>query len=122
MPIDPNRRALIENEWRPSVQADAAILTLYPEARDIIITSAIDTNTAAATFSLALFNLLKVPRKRYQVVIDGAMTYRPSSWQGGPPTVTLKSSRYGVAAGVLGIIVGARWDFQKDTMTLEVWG
>lgn len=122
MPIDPSRRALIENEWRPSVQADAAILTLYPEARDLTIDSAIDTNAAAAPFSLDMFNLVKVPRKRYQVIIEGAMSYRPSSWQGGPPTVTLKSSRYGVAAGVLGIIVGAKWDFQKDLITLEVWG
>jgi hypothetical protein len=122
MPIDPTRRAKIENEWRPSVQADAAVISLYPEARDVEINSAIDTLTAAGPFATTLFNLVKVPRKRYQVTIKDALTYKPSSWAVNPPTVTLKSSRYGVSAGVLGIIVGARWDLQNDQMVLEVWG
>lgn len=122
MPIDPSRRALIENEWRPAVQADAAIIALYPEARDVIIDSAIDTNAAATPFSSALFDILKVPRKRYQVTLKGSLEYKPSDWQGGPKTVTLKSSRYNIAAGLLGIVVAVRWDFQKDETTLEVWG
>jgi hypothetical protein len=122
VPINPSRRALIEHEWRPSVHADAAILALYPEARDIVINSALDTNALATTFGTTLFNLLKVPRRRYSVTIEGALTYKPSNWSANPPTITLKSARYGVPAGLLGIIVGAIWDFQKDEITLEVWG
>lgn len=122
MPIDPTRRALIEREWRQSSQADAAVISLYPEARDIVINSAFDTEAIASPFSTAMFNMVKVPRRRFQVTIDGALTYKPSSWQGQCPSVTLKSSRYGVAAGLLGCIVGVQWDYQNDQIILEVWG
>jgi len=114
--------SFITKPYRFSVQQDATLRTAYQLARQIEIDSALTNMADADTVSLELFNILKLPRQRFDVPVIGIDVINLGMYDGGVPCATLLHDRWGLAAGKLVAIPDFTIDLGKNQTVLRCWG
>jgi hypothetical protein len=121
LPIDVSRYGFITNEFRYNYARDATITARYKKARAMKIDSNLDDSAAAQTLCNAIFAVIGVPRRRFEVVTGGTEGYSIDDFIGGPKGVTLKAPEDGVAS-LDGIVTRIVIDEDQDQVIHEVWG
>ena len=108
--------------FRYSDQQDSAVLTAYPLARSVEAITAVSNISDLEALALERFGLLKVPRRRFLVTVEGPDYLAASDFAGSAPAAILKCKRWGLAAGRKVLIVKFESDYAANVTRLLVWG
>jgi hypothetical protein len=114
--IPEEHKKLFATEWLESIQKDATVKTNYgisvePVLEDTVLIDKIETDAVA----LKVLNLFKVPRK----ILSMECTSKLLSVEVGT-AVTVVANRFGLAAGVIGLVISASPDWLTGKIALEV--
>lgn len=118
-------------EYRTVTAEDSGVLTDWPAALELTVTTLIAGEADAQAEADRLLALFSVPRQRFSVRVPGAVIRDdaqmgtsgrvPGDFKPGA-RVTLQIPRFGLDAGKTFIVLEMREDFQNDTVTLIIWG
>lgn len=110
------RKNFITQSHRFSKSEDTAVQTRRVLARDIKVPTLFDTETNADTETTRRFDLFKVDRNTFQLVIlNKQFKYRLGD------TLKVKHPRFGLSAGKDGIIISITEDTGSQTTTIKLW-
>jgi len=117
MPATLARQEFVSSSSRWVVAQDTTIKTAHPLAQETAYESGFDALSDAQTHANLLKSLYGTKRDVYTVTVVNQKFQRRIG-----ETLTLKSSRFGLAAGRDFIIIGVAEDATKPVTTLRVWG
>jgi len=111
-------RLWFSKEFRTVTDSDAAVLTAHLLSPETNVTTLLIDETAAQAECTRLLNLNKVRRDTFQVVAPSSEV----AWVQPGKIVKLYSSRWGLSAGKLFIVIGITIDWELGMTTLIIWG
>lgn len=120
MALDPNRAALVLNEYRYYTPADnVGLKSLYPNATEIVITTNLDADGATALGN-SLASQCGVVARAFSFDIVGVLW--PEDWMTSPQRYTLTFANHPASAGATYTLVSVKVQYGKGTATLTVRG
>lgn len=110
-------------EWRVASAADPAVKTRWPNAPEIVIDSCIWLEADAQTLADTLLAIYKVQRGMFvcDVQLDPDSDNEDFAYTVGT-TKMLKHPRYELSAGLAVKVVGRRFNIDRRTISLTLWG
>jgi len=116
MPATLARKNFITKEHRFSKEEDTAVQTRRVLARDIKVPTLLDAKTDADTERTRRFDLFKVDRNNFDLIIVGKQ-FKYSLGQ----TLKFKHPRFGLSTGKDGIITRITENTSPQTTTVRLW-
>lgn len=107
-----------EREYRTIIVEDTSVKTQWPYAPEITINTSIDSASAASTEATRLLNLYKVHRDVFSMEVPVKDTL--SLFLGCVVLVTYP--RFSLGAGKKFQLLGMTSNFDRNTVTITVWG
>lgn len=114
--------SFITQPYRYAANQDTAVRTAYELARQVEVDGGLTNLADAATVGLELFNILKLPRLRFEVAVLGVDVINLSMFDGAAPCATLLDSRFDLSAGKLVVIPDYTIDLSAGQTILRCWG
>jgi hypothetical protein len=118
--ISADRRAWLEKPARQAIAEDATVKTAHPLAQEIVYPTLLAGVGYAGPEATRRLNLLKVPRKIYNAVVNVDATMLAAIDLG--LVVEVQLARFGLDAGELFRVIGIETDYQKNQLNLRLWG
>jgi hypothetical protein len=118
--ISADRRAWLEKPARQAIAEDATVKTPHPLAQEIVYPTLLAGVGYADPEATRRLNLLKVPRKIYNAVVNVDATMLAAIDLG--LVVEVQLTRFGLDAGELFRVIGIETDYQKNQLNLRLWG
>ncbi len=113
------RKTFLARAWREARSEDTSVLNAHLQAAQTVEPSPLAEVADAQTEATRLQLLRSVLRHRFQLVLQ--LNDETQSLDLGD-VVSLTHSRYGLSAGVLFRIVALATDYQRNRLTVTVWG
>lgn len=122
MTVDPAIYGFISQPYRYAQAVDSTVQTTFEQARLVEVPGLFSQLADAETLNQTLFDLIKVPRRRFRAEVHGLDFVRLDDYDGQVPCATLKSERYGLQTGLLVALVGLELNASKNITLLDCWG
>lgn len=112
-------QSLYSQEWREVIARDDSVKVQHPLAVELIIDTALATETAAQTEATRLLNLYKSKRKNY--VVTASLTADIITNVDLATEVQIVADRFGLSGGANGVIVSIEELTATRKATMTVW-
>ena len=110
--------AFTAQEYRTVVAEDAAIKTQWPRSPEIVIDSLIAAEADAQDEADRLLTLYGELRDQYAMEVPTSIVTTRNLGE----FVTLTYARFGLNAGKKFMVIGKKYNFERDTVVLTLWG
>lgn len=119
--IDQALRGQLQNEWRTATASDSAVLTTYPAAVELTVTTALDSKSDADALAASLLTLLKVRRDTLQ--IPAQLATDVSALIGLTSVVKVYDILdYGSTGRLMRVLGRSVYDQRSGAATFKLWG
>lgn len=118
----PTTYSFITEPFRYADKFDNAVRSTYGLARQVELASTFTNMTDADYEAGVLFDILKAPRQRFEVVVLGVNVVNLSMYDGGIPCATLLSDRFNLQSGKLVAIPEFVLNLGEGQTILRCWG
>ncbi len=122
MTVDPTIYGFISQPYRYAQSSDVNVQNDYEQARIVEVPGVFTDLTDAESVNSVLFDMIKAPRRRFTVEVDGTDVISLDDFDGETPCFTIKSNRYGLSAGLLVIAIGVQINASKNITSIDCWG
>lgn len=114
--------SFITQPFRYAERFDTGVRDSYALARTVQIDGSYTNLSNANTMAQILFDILKSPRQRFDVVVHGVNVVNLSMYDGYAPCAVLVHDRFDLSGGKAVIIPEFSIDLGAGQTTLRCWG
>ena len=101
---------------------DNAVLAAHPKARMLEEATFFSTIAGVTLVANERWNMLKVSRRRFNVVVEGTVFLTLADYAGQCPSAVLTCKRWGLSAGRRVLLVRFETDYAKNEQRIVAWG
>ncbi len=110
--------AFTAQEYRTVIAEDSAIKTQWPRSPEIVIDSLIAAEADAQNEADRLLTLYSELRDQYAMEVPTSIVTTRAIGE----FVTVTYARFGLNAGKKFMVIGKKYNFERDTVVLTLWG